>query len=86
MRISPITALCLHLLATWLFAQTMFVQVTLAQAPPLPLHARIDQLVEGASVGAVAPLANDADFVRRVYLDLTGIVPSVAEVVALMGC
>ncbi|MFM8250915.1 MAG: hypothetical protein ACKOBW_04870, partial [Planctomycetota bacterium] len=44
---------------------------TPAAPPPAPLHERIDQLVESASVGALAPLASDADFVRRVYLDLT---------------
>ena len=79
MRIPTLTALCLAVVATLLLAPATF-----AQTPPLPLHARIDQVVEGASVGAVAPLANDADFVRRIYLDLTGVVPSTAEARAFL--
>lgn len=39
------------------------------------LHARIDQAIEEASFGAVAPLATDGEFLRRVYLDLTGSIP-----------
>src|SRR5262245_55037611 len=32
------------------------------------LHQRIDQLVEAASIGPLAPVCSDADFVRRIYL------------------
>jgi hypothetical protein len=60
-------------------AQTAPPAATAAPAAPAALHERIDQLVEGASVGALAPVAQDADFVRRVYLDLTGIVPTATE-------
>jgi hypothetical protein len=45
----------------------------------LPLHERIDAMVEAAAVGPLAPLCSDADFVRRVYLDLTGIIPTADE-------
>lgn len=44
---------------------------------------RIDELIEGKihSAGFVAaPPASDAEFLRRVYLDLTGVIPRVAEV------
>lgn len=41
-----------------------------------PLHERIDRLVEANSVGPVAANASDADFVRRIWLDLAGCVPS----------
>jgi hypothetical protein len=47
-----------------------------------PLRARVDRLIEDGfadSVKQVAPLASDAEFLRRVTLDLTGNVPSVAE-------
>lgn len=47
------------------------------------LAARIDQLIEaGYDANGVkpAPLADDAEFVRRVYLDLTGRIPHVSEV------
>ncbi len=46
------------------------------------LHQRIDQFVAAGSpdfTGVTAPLAADAEFLRRVYLDLTGTIPS-AEV------
>ncbi len=43
-----------------------------------PLHARIDQLIAAATVGPASPIANDAEFLRRVYLDLTGEIPSPA--------
>jgi hypothetical protein len=44
-----------------------------------PLHERIDQLVPAGRADfdkVAAPVASDAEFVRRVYLDLTGVVPS----------
>jgi hypothetical protein len=47
------------------------------------LAARIDQLIEaGYAANDVkpAPLAGDAEFVRRVYLDLAGRIPHVSEV------
>lgn len=45
-----------------------------------PLHQRIDEHIE-AKAGDVAmrPTAGEAEFVRRVYLDLAGRIPSVAE-------
>jgi hypothetical protein len=44
-----------------------------------PLHVRIDQLIEAKAGGPLAPLAADAEFHRRVYLDLAGRIPSVEE-------
>ncbi len=44
-----------------------------------PLHARIDQLTEAAAGTSVAPVADDAEFLRRVFLDFVGRVPSVEE-------
>ena len=43
---------------------------------PQPLSARIDSLIESAAIGPLAPICTDADFVRRVYLDLTGVIPT----------
>ncbi|HMC11634.1 MAG TPA: DUF1549 domain-containing protein, partial [Pirellulaceae bacterium] len=54
-----------------------------AQAPPL--HTRIDELVAQAHVGPVAPPASDAEFARRIYLDLTGMVPSSQELAAFVA-
>src|SRR5262249_38187629 len=51
------------------------------------LAARIDQLL-GAGLTAAkvepAPLADDAEFMRRLYLDLGGRIPSVAEARAFL--
>jgi hypothetical protein len=41
------------------------------------LHERIDAFVEGTSLALVAPLASDDEFLRRVYLDLSGTIPDV---------
>lgn len=49
-----------------------------------PLHNRIDTLVERAAHGPLAKPAGDAEFLRRVYLDLTGVVPTPAEVRAFL--
>lgn len=42
-----------------------------------PLHERIDAVLAQSQVGPSAPTAGDAEFLRRVYLDLTGRIPSV---------
>ncbi len=49
---------------------------SLSARDPQPLHERIDRAVESAHVGPAAPLADDAAFVRRVFLDLTGRIPA----------
>jgi hypothetical protein len=55
--------------------------------PPLiaggdePLHLRIDPLIAAKAEGRpTSPLADDAEFLRRVYLDLAGRIPSSQEV------
>ncbi len=50
-----------------------------------PLSARIDQLIETRVNGKVAGPASDAEFLRRIYLDLNGIVPAVAQVKAFLA-
>lgn len=44
-----------------------------------PLHRRIDQVIDQVSSGIAAPVVSDAEFLRRVSLDLTGIPPSPNE-------
>jgi hypothetical protein len=55
-----------------------------SQAIGLPLHERIDQLVEAAAIGPLTPVCNDADFIRRAYLDLTGVIPAVEQAKAFL--
>lgn len=65
---------------------TLFVAVSLssfAQAQE-PLHRRIDQLVNAAPLGPVAAVCSDADFLRRVSLDLNGMTPTGAEAKAFL--
>jgi hypothetical protein len=50
-----------------------------------PLHAAIDAIVAEAAVGPVAAPCNDADFVRRIHLDLAGVIPTVATVRAFLA-
>src|SRR5688572_33333947 len=44
-----------------------------------PLHQRIDQLLDAAHPSGGTPLASDADFIRRAYLTLTGVIPTAAQ-------
>jgi hypothetical protein len=53
--------------------------------PQEPLHARVDAIIDAAAVGPMAPPASDADFVRRVYLDLTGMIPTAAQTRAFLS-
>lgn len=60
----------------------VIVTVTVAAETPAerPLNRRIDAAVEAAAIGPLAPLCDDSDFVRRVYLDLTGMIPTPDQV------
>jgi hypothetical protein len=53
---------------------------SLAGAEEVPLHVEIDQRVAAASNGIQPPLAGDADYLRRVSLDLIGMPPTADEV------
>ncbi len=44
-----------------------------------PLHVRIDQLVQAAQTGPSADECTDAEFLRRVSLDLNGMIPTATE-------
>ena len=44
-----------------------------------PLHVEIDRIIEAESVGPQAALCTDSEFLRRVYLDLAGKIPTAQE-------
>ena len=50
-----------------------------------PLQQRIDELIEAKAGGVVAGAADDAELLRRVTLDLTGIVPTESEARAFLA-
>jgi len=60
-------------LAVW------FVLCAPAAADDSTLPQRIDEQIETRAGGSVAPQASDAEFLRRIYLDLAGRVPSLEE-------
>src|SRR5262249_60880752 len=65
MRLGALSVTWLLLIADGLRAQS-------------PLHDRIDQLIAAGKPDfdrQAAPLASDAEFLRRIYLDLTGTIP-----------
>ncbi|OAI51367.1 hypothetical protein AYO44_00735 [Planctomycetaceae bacterium SCGC AG-212-F19] len=52
-------------------------------AAQVPLHQRIDEAIAAGLPNfaeLAAPLADDAEFLRRIYLDLTGTIPTAADV------
>jgi len=54
-------------------------------SPPAGLQNAIDAIVSEAAVGPTAARSSDADFVRRIHLDLAGVIPTVATVRAFLA-
>jgi hypothetical protein len=73
------------LLAGSAFAQSQESGVGSRESGNQPLHERIDALIEAAAIGPLSPPCSDADFVRRVYLDLTGVIPSAEQARAFLA-
>lgn len=57
----------------------LFASVTTAIAGEPQVHQRIDKAIQARSGGTLAPVASDAEFFRRVHLDLAGIIPTADE-------
>lgn len=72
---------------SFLFLATAFViGLTTDQArAAASLHERIDQAIAAKFKGPVAKRTTDAEFVRRVYLDFVGRIPSAAEARAFIA-
>jgi hypothetical protein len=73
----------LHLTRLRLRTGFLFPLMTLvalgADDPKVSLHERIDRIIDAARVGPPVALTGDAEFLRRVSLDLTGMPPSTEE-------
>jgi Protein of unknown function (DUF1549)/Protein of unknown function (DUF1553) len=57
----------------------MLIPVACNVAAGEPLHAKIDRTIEAKLSGEAAPPATDAEFLRRICLDLAGMIPTSAE-------
>jgi hypothetical protein len=49
------------------------------------LHSEIDRLIDAESTGAAAPITSDAEFLRRVSIDLIGMPPTLEELQAFLA-
>jgi hypothetical protein len=56
-----------------------------ADASSIRLHERIDRLIDASRVGPPGARAGDAEFLRRVSLDLTGMPPSPEEMKSFLA-
>ncbi|SVC21315.1 uncharacterized protein METZ01_LOCUS274169, partial [marine metagenome] len=57
----------------------VFLKPSHAQKVAVPLHEQIDQHLATGQVGPMAGITSDGEFIRRLYLDLVGRIPSSTE-------
>jgi hypothetical protein len=63
-----------------LVAALILVPVIATSGPAAePLHRQIDRAIETKLGGDAAALSTDAKYVRRIYLDLAGLIPTSSE-------
>ena len=72
----PRLCVCLAVWTAFVSTDAVFCQDSLA--------VRIDRLLEGSQTGQASPIAGDAEFFRRLSLDLRGSTPTVAEARAFL--
>jgi hypothetical protein len=73
------------LLTSWLLSLSLLIGTNAWSQDIVSLSSRIDQLIEAKAGGSLAADASDAEFLRRVYLDLAGRIPSVEETRAFLS-
>ena len=71
------STLSISLLVCFLHATSICVTPRCTAAESL--HERIDEAVNAARVGPAADVCSDSEFVRRIYLDLVGVIPTANE-------
>lgn len=63
----------------WLAIGCWFTMVLSIASGQTPAHQRIDKEIASKAGGPLAPPADDAEFFRRVHLDLAGIIPTAEQ-------
>jgi len=67
---------CANKLTAWVFAAGLLVSALPAEAGIASIPERIDRVVDAARPGPPPSRCTDAEFLRRIYLDLVGTIPS----------
>lgn len=73
------TRLAARAIVAGLLQTALFFLLPHAGGAAEPLHQRIDAIVEAARLGPAAEICNDGAFVRRIHLDLVGVIPTAQQ-------
>jgi hypothetical protein len=71
-------------IAAWLGVLAVGFLAQASQAADSALHEQIDRAIESGRDGRLAPPATDGEFLRRVSLDLVGMIPTAADARAFL--
>src|SRR5260370_1359552 len=77
-RLRPRRFPLVRIAARWSTLLTVVIVMS-ATAEAAPLHVKIDALVAEAHPAGQTSIANDADFLRRAYLALHGVIPTATQ-------